>query len=61
MPPDYSKALTRPQVATVLELDVPLPERVLWTLLYERRELLGDLQRGERARRCSCVARRLRG
>ncbi|MBE3012766.1 hypothetical protein IL992_26790 [Microbispora sp. NEAU-D428] len=35
VPPDNSKALTRPQVATVLELDVPLRERVLWTLLYE--------------------------
>ncbi len=35
VPPDNSKALTRPQVAAVLELDVPLRERVLWTLLYE--------------------------
>nr|BFE37814.1 hypothetical protein GCM10010200_100650 [Actinomadura rugatobispora] len=35
VPLDNSKALTRPQVATVLALDVPLRERVLWTLLYE--------------------------
>ena len=34
-PPDHSKARARPQVAPVLELDVPLRERVLWKLLYE--------------------------
>ena len=34
-PPDNSKALTRVQVAMVLALDVPLRERVLWTLLYK--------------------------
>lgn len=34
-PADRSKALTRDQVSTVLTLDVPLRERVLWMLLYE--------------------------
>ncbi len=41
VPPDNSKALTRPQVATVLELDVPLRERVLWTLLRVHRPRRG--------------------
>jgi integrase/recombinase XerC/integrase/recombinase XerD len=35
VPPDNSKALTRPQVATILGSDAPLRARVLWTLLYE--------------------------
>ena len=60
VPPDNSKALTRPQVATVLELDVPLRERVLWTLLYEstaRAEEVLLLNVPD----LDCVTRRLRG
>jgi integrase len=34
-PADRSKAMTRDQVAAVLALEVPLRERVLWSLLYE--------------------------
>src|ERR1700682_544753 len=33
--PDNSKALTEPEITEVLALDVPLREKVLWTMLYE--------------------------
>ncbi len=32
---DNSRALTRAQVQTILGLEAPLRERVLWALLYE--------------------------
>lgn len=34
-PPDRSRALIQPQVASILALDAPLRERVLWAVLYE--------------------------
>ncbi len=33
--PDNSKALTEPEIAGLLGADVPLREKVLWTMLYE--------------------------
>lgn len=35
MPPDRAKALSTDQVGVILGLEVPLRERVLWSLLYE--------------------------
>lgn len=63
VPPDNSKALARPLVATILGSDVPLRERVLWTLLYEstaRAEevLLLDVSDLETANRRAVVIRK---
>lgn len=62
-PPDHSKALTQPQIAAVLALDVPLRERVLWQLLYEtaaRAEevLLLDVGDLDMPNRCAVVTRK---
>lgn len=63
VPPDNSKALTRPLVATILGSESPLRARVLWTLLYEsttRAEevLLLDVPDLETANRRAVVTRK---
>ncbi len=63
VPLDHSRAMTRDEVAQLLAADVPLRERVLWTMLYETAaradELLmldiGDL---DTANRCGTVTRK---
>ncbi|WP_245546990.1 tyrosine-type recombinase/integrase [Nocardia brevicatena] len=63
VPADRSRAMTRAQVSAILGLDVPLRERVLWTMLYETaaraEELLElDVPDLDTANRCARVRRK---
>jgi integrase/recombinase XerC/integrase/recombinase XerD len=63
VPPDNSKAMTRGEVAELLDSDVPLRERVLWTMLYEtaaRAEeiLMLDIADLDTVNRCATVVRK---
>ncbi|MBF6137832.1 site-specific integrase [Nocardia otitidiscaviarum] len=63
VPPDHSRALTRDEVTWLLAADVPLRERVLWTMLYEtaaRAEelLMLDIPDLDMGNRCAVVTRK---
>ncbi|MQY22040.1 tyrosine-type recombinase/integrase [Nocardia macrotermitis] len=63
VPADRSRAVTRAEVTAILGLDVPLRERVLWTMLYETaaraEELLElDVPDLDTANRCARVTRK---
>ena len=63
VPPDHSRAMTRDEVTQLLAADVPLRERVLWTMLYETAAradelLMLDIQDLDMANRCGTVTRK---
>ncbi len=63
MPPDRGRALTRPQIASILAREAPLRDRLLWTLLYEsaaraEEALSLNVTDLDTANRCAVVVRK---
>lgn len=63
VPADHSRAMTRDEVGRLLAKDVPLRERVLWTMLYETAAradelLMLDIPDLDMANRCAVVTRK---